>query len=317
MNINFLLTPELLYQTIMLSTPLIFASLGAYISRKADVINLGIEGIMLIGSLIGVLVSGFFIKVGLSYTVNLTLTFFILILIGLLCGYFIGIFHLKFKADVGLVGIMFNMIASGLTIYLLVMFTGEKGSSSKYPSLNFPKIDIPIIKNIPFVGEILSGHYLLTYVAIILVIVVRFIMNKTTIGLRIRAVGENADAITSVGLSESRLKLMAISISGGFATLGGATLSMCIFNGFIAEMVAGRGFIALSADTLGGSAFGGFLVSLLFGFAESISISLQLYTKIPTQFVDMIPYMLTIIALVVYSYNKKVTAIRKVVKNHK
>lgn len=304
MSFDFLLSPELYYQTIMLSTPLVLASLGAYISQKAGVLNLALEGIMLIGALMGVLISGALIKLGLGTGTNLLITTILVLIIGLGSGFFIGVFSLKFKADIGLTGIMFNMIASGLTVYLLFLFTGDKGVSSSYPSLNFPKVDIPILESIPFIGGVFSGHYLLTYIAILLVFAMIFIINKTTIGLRIKAVGESPEAVTSVGLSEDKLKLFAISCSGALAALGGASLSMGIFNGFVVEMVSGRGFIAMSANTLGGNPLGGMLVSLLFGFAESLGIQLQIISKIPTQFIDMIPYIFTIVALVVYSTAK-------------
>ncbi len=143
------------------------------------------------------------------------------------------------------------------------------------------------------------------YVGFFLVIVITFIMNKTTLGLRFRAAGENPDAVSSVGLNVTQLKLLSISLSGGLAALGGASLSMGIFQGFVQDMVAGRGFIALSANTLGGSPLGGMLVSLLFGTAAALGINLQIFTKIPSQIVQMLPYMLTLGTLVVYSYIKK------------
>ncbi len=308
MGFSSLFTTDLFFQTIMLSTPLILGTLGAYISQKAGVLNLAIEGIMLIGALMGVLVSGYFIKLGMGNGVNLLLTTFVILAIGFGCGLFIAVFHLKFKADIGLTGIVFNMFASGFTVYLLYLVTGDKGVSSSYKSLNYPMVEIPIIKDIPIIGDIFSGQYLLTYIAIVMVFVMMFVMKKTTFGLRIAAVGESPEAVTSVGLSEERLKLIAISLSGALSALGGAALSMCIFNGFVAEMVAGRGFIAMSANTLGGTPFGGLLVSLLFAFASAISISLQIGSKIPSQFIEMIPYALTLIALVIYSYGKTAKA---------
>ncbi len=310
MNLSSIFTTDFFFQTLMLSTPLILGTLGAYISQKAGVLNLAIEGIMLIGALVGVLVSGLFLKMGMGNGVNLLLTTLIIIAVGYGCGLFIAVFHLKFKADIGLTGIVFNMFASGFTVYLLYLVTGDKGVSSSYKSLNYPMVEIPIIKNIPVLGDILSGQYLLTYIAIFMVILMMFIMKKTTFGLRIAAVGESPEAVTSVGLSEEKLKLTAISLSGAISALGGAALSMCIFNGFVTEMVAGRGFIAMSANTLGGTPFGGLLVSLLFAFANSLSYALQISSKIPSQFIDMIPYVLTLVALVVYSYGKMLKAKR-------
>ncbi len=301
-------SPSLWFSAIALSTPILLAAMGAHISLRAGIINIGLEGIMLIGALTGVLSSGLFLSFSMDTPINLLLTFILVVLVGMLCGFFIGFFHLKFDADIGLSGIMFNLIASGLTVYILFLVTGDKGVSSSYPSLTFPKVDMPLLKAIPFIGnylfQVFSGHYLLTYIGFFSVIIITLTMNKTTLGLRLRASGESPDAVASVGLNVTRLKLLAISLSGGLAALGGASLSMGIFQGFVQDMVAGRGFIALSANTLGGSPLGGMLISLLFGTAASLGINLQIFTKIPSQIVQMLPYLLTLLTLIIYSYIK-------------
>ncbi len=301
-------SPGLWFSAIALSTPILLAAMGAHISLRAGIINIGLEGIMLIGALVGVLFSGLFLTFSMATPLNLIITFILIICVGILCGFFIGYFHLKFDADIGLSGIMFNLIASGLTVYILYLVTGDKGVSSSYPSLTFPKVHIPFLKEIPFIGtylfQVLSGHYLLTHVGFASVVLITFVMKRTTLGLRLKAVGESPEAVASVGLSVSRLKLLAISLSGGLAALGGASLSMGIFQGFVQDMVAGRGFISLSANTLGGSPVGGMLVSLLFGTAGSLGINLQIFTRVPAQIVQMLPYLLTLITLIVYSYIK-------------
>ena len=152
-----------------------------------------------------------------------------------------------------LAGTALNTFVSGLTIFVLFMITGEKGTSTKLTSYKMPSIDIPLIKNIPVLGEILSGHSILTYFAFICVFIAAFLLFKTAIGLRIRAVGENPDAAESVGVNVKRIKAMSLIICGFFASLGGAYLSMDYVTWFQREMTSGRGFIALAAMNLGNS----------------------------------------------------------------
>ena len=177
--------------------------------------------------------------------------------------------------------------------------------SSSLNSLVFPAVELPLIKDIPVLGEILSGHNVLTYVAIVMVVAVWFFMGKTKLGLRIRCVGENENAARSVGINVTRIRCMALLISGFLASLGGMFLSMGMLTYFSKNMTAGRGFIALAAEALGqGGAFGSFFASLVFGAAEALSINLQVL-GLPPQFVQMLPYVVTILGLVIYSFALK------------
>ena len=185
------------------------------------------------------------------------------------------------------------------------MITGEKGTSTKLTSYKMPSIDIPLIKDIPVLGEILSGHSILTYFAFICVFIAAFLLFKTAIGLRIRAVGENSDAAESVGVNVKRIKAMSLIICGFFASLGGAYLSMDYVTWFQREMTSGRGFIALAAMNLGNShPVGTMLAAMLFGAAEAIATILQ-SLKIPYQLVLMIPYFVTLIGLIVYAIRRE------------
>ncbi len=303
--IQIIFSSEFLWTVIRASTPLVLATLGAHISLKAGIINIGTEGILLTGALVGVLFSAFIAPIVGSEAIALILTFLFVVFIGAASGLFIGLFHLKLDADIALTGIVFNLIASGLTIFMLFVVTGDKGVSSSLQSLVFPNIEIPLVKDIPFVGEILSGHNLLTYLAFFMVFVIWFGLNKTTFGLRVRAVGESPETVQSVGINVHNMKLMAISISGSLAAVGGMYLSMGYTSFFVSNMSAGRGFIALSANAMGGSTVGGMLVSMLFGFAETLAIFLELNTKIPGEIVSMSPFVFVIVALVFFSWNKK------------
>ena len=137
------------------------------------------------------------------------------------------------------------------------------------------------------------------------VFVIWFVLNKTTFGLRVRAVGESPQTVQSVGINVHNMKLAAIGISGALAAIGGMYLSMGYTSMFVANMSSGRGFIALSANAMGGTTVGGMLVSLLFGFADSLAIFLELNTKIPGEIINMSPFIFVIVALVIFSYNKK------------
>ena len=160
-------------------------------------------------------------------------------------------FHLVLKANNVLCGTAINTLASGLTVFVLQMITGEKGTSVSIKSYSYSEIHIPFLKDIPILGQILSGHNLLTYLAVLLLFVVMFLLFKTPLGLRIRAVGENPSAAASVGIPVVRIRFIAICICGVFAGLGGMYLSMAYLPIFARDMTAGRGFISLAACAMG------------------------------------------------------------------
>ena len=192
-------TPHFLFTVLRLTTPLIFAAMSALVARAAGIRNITIEGTMLMTALTGVLVS--------AYTENLLLAVACALFVGVLMGFLLAYFHLKLDTDILLSGIAINMVANGGTVFLLYVFAGDKGSSERLTSQMLPTVELPLLKDIPVLGEILSGHNVLTYVAFISVLVVWFLIFKTRIGLRIRAVGEYPEAIESVGKSSTRIKL--------------------------------------------------------------------------------------------------------------
>lgn len=226
-------------------------------------------------------------------------------------------FHLVLKANNVLCGTAVNTMATGLTVFVLQLATGEKGSSSALKSFAFPDVEIPFISDIPVIGSILSGHNALTYFALFMVAVVWFFLYKTPMGLRMRAVGENPQAASSVGQNVIKIQFLAIILCGFLAGLGGMYLSMGYLNMFVRDMVAGRGFISLAACSMGqATPVGALISSMIFAFFDGLSNILQVL-KIPSEFVQMLPYLATIAGLTIYSIQKAAAAERKAMKAEK
>lgn len=287
---------------IKMATPLIFAALAALITRHAGMFNMGIEGMILCSALGAVTAAHF----GGSVWAGLLGG----ILVGILTGLFIAFAHLSGKTDLYLTCIAFNLMATGGTVFIMYLLTGEKSTTSgAFRSYQIPNINIPIIKDIPVLGRILSGQSMLTYLAFLSIFAVWFLLKKTRIGLRIRSVGENPKAAESVGISVTRIGYISFLICGFFAGLAGTFLSMSWVTFFMKNMVSGRGYIGLSAQNMAnGSPIGSALVSLLFGATTSFSTTLKSQSNFPTEFLETIPYMATILAIIftsVYSINRK------------
>ena len=168
-----------------------------------------------------------------------------------------------------------------------------------------PNVQIPFIKNIPILGDILSGHSVLTYLAFLMVIVIAFFLKRTRLGTYIRAAGENSDSVETAGISVKKIRFEALLISGAVAGLGGAFMSMAYVSMFTKDMVAGRGFIALAAEAMGhGTPLLSMLSALVFGFADALGNNLQLF-NLPSELTRLMPYIFTIIALAVYAAREK------------
>jgi len=280
---------------IRVTTPILLAALGALVAELAGTPNIALEGTMLFSAFVGVIISGF--------THSLWLSVIGALITGIIMSSILAYFSLKLKTDIIMAAIALNIFASGGTIYALYLLTGDKGSSASLKSLVLPSIDIPILKDIPILGDILSGHHILTYVAIILVFLIQYMLYRTPLGLRIRSVGESPDAARSVGISVFKTQYTALIISGMLASLGGIFLSMGYVEWFARDMTSGRGFIALAAQALGGtSAYGVALGSLLFGFSEALSFSL--FLNIPYEVTQSMPFIITVGALAFYAWNK-------------
>ena len=284
------------FAVIRSTTPILLTTLGAMIAARAGARNIALEGTMLTASFVGVAASHF--------TQSAFLGLLFAVLSGIIMSNIIAYFALKLKSNIIISGISLNLMASGMTVFGLYLLTGDKGASTSLNSLVLPNINIPIIENIPVLGNILSGHNVLTYVALILVFVVWVMFKYTKLGLRIKAVGESPEAAESVGISVNKVKYIALTMSGALAALGGAFLSMGYVTLFSAGMTSGRGYIALATQAMAGSnPVVGLLTSSLFGFAESMSNYLQ-GAKLPIEFIQMLPYLAIVVIYVIYCANK-------------
>lgn len=308
--ISAIFSANFLYTAIRISTPLLFGAMGALVCKQGGVLHIAFEASMLFAAFFGMAASA------------LTQSLFLGLLAGMAGGILVmvllGYFNLKLKSNATLTGIALNTLASGGTVFLMYLLCGEKGTSNSLPSLVFPEIDIPIIKEIPVLGTALSGHNILTYIAFILPIFVHWLIFKTPLGLRIRAVGENENAAESVGIKVNKTKFITLIIGGAITSLGGIFMSMGYLSWFARDMIAGRGFMAIAAQNLGNAmVLPTFLTAIGFGIANGLAITLQTL-NFPAEVFQALPYVVTLIGLAWYSYSmmeeEKAKAVGKVKK---
>ena len=238
-----ILSPDFFSAILRAATPILFATLAAGIAAKSGITNMALEGIMLFSALFGVIFS--------SLTHSAWLGLLITMAIGGLIGLVLAFFVLNLKTDEILAAIAINLTATGGTVLLLVAFSGDRGVSSSVRSVSAPNIAIPLVEKIPFIGEVLSGQNILTWLALLAVLLLHLFLYKTPLGLSIRAVGENKDAAESVGISSRKIQYIALILSGVLAAMGGFYLSGGYMNMFTKDMSGGRGFIALAASSMG------------------------------------------------------------------
>ena len=295
MNADFI--ASFLYSVIRITTPLLYGALGALICKQGGVLHIAFEACMLFAAFFGVVASA------------LTQSVFLGLLAGMAGGVLVmllfGYFTLQLNANLVLTGIALNTLASGGTVFLMYLLCGEKGTSNSLPSLVFPSVNIPVIKDIPFLGTVLSGHNILTYVAFIMPVFVYLLIFKTPLGLRIRSVGENENAAASVGVNVTRTKYITLIIGGAVTSLGGMFMSMGYLSWFARDMIAGRGFMAIAAQNLGNAAVvPTFITSILFGLANALAVMLQTL-NLPAEIFQAMPYVVTLIGLAAYSSSQR------------
>lgn len=284
--------PDFYFAMFRSATPVLLTTLGAMIASRSGTSNIALEGIMLISAFTGVVVSAF--------TQSALVGFLGAVFAGFVISNILAYFVLKLKSNAVISGIAINTLASGGTIFVLYLITGEKGASTSLHSLKLPSINIPVIQDIPVIGTILSGHHILTYVALILVFVVWYMFKYTKLGMHIRAVGESPESAQSVGISVNKVKYIALSISGILTGMSGAFLSMGYVGLFSSGMTAGRGYIALATQAISaGNAVVGMFASLIFGFCSSLANYIQ-SSGIPLQFIQLMPYLIIIIVYTWY-----------------
>lgn len=277
----------IIYSGIRLATPYLYASIGETIAQTSGVYNLGVDGIMLMGAF-----SGFY--VGMR-TGNLWLGLLAAAFVGFLMGLLMAFVSITLKAEQGISGIGLQLFGLGLSTLLFKM------TMSGVQSINgFPPVKIPILGDLPYLGEAFFNHNILVYGGFLLVPIAGFILNKTTFGLQIKAVGQNPQAADSLGVSVARIRYTTVCLGGILSGIAGATLSIALINLFQENMTNGMGFIAVALVYFGSWKPGGVLVgSLIFSFVNAFQVWLQVKgINIPSDFAVMLPYLLTIIALV-------------------
>ena len=282
-----------IFIVIRVGTPLVYASMSSYIGNLAGISNIAVDGIMNFGALFGVYFS--------AITGSAWLGLLGAILVGMLCGGVLAFFAIKMKANPIMVGIALNLFSADFAIYLLLIWTGSKGQSGSLPSKTLPRIDIPGLQNIPVLGEIFSGHLALTYICIALMILLYIIVYKTPFGLRMKACGLDAHAAESVGIKVNLMRTIASLLSGAFAAMGGAYLSMGYLSVYSNNMTASRGWIGIAAAAVGGNNLGVvFIMTGVSAIAQGI-VNILLLGQLPSELINTIPYISVLIGLIIMS----------------
>jgi simple sugar transport system permease protein len=287
---------------IRIASPLIFAALGELICERAGVLNLGIEGIMVVGAFAGWLTV--YLGGGLWFGVAVAM------LSGMAFGLVHGVLTVPFGLSQHVVGLGITLLATSLTYYCYRLALPEVTSPPKIEA--FQPLEIPILSDIPVIGPALFNQTPLTYLAFVLVVAVTLVLYRTPMGLALRAAGENPAAVEAQGLSVSAIRIGAVMVGSGLMAVGGAFLTMSAFNSFFFEMVNGRGWICIALVVFGSWKPGKTLLgAVLFAAFDALQIRVQqtpLGADIPYQIFLMAPYILSILALVVMSRRAQVPA---------
>jgi simple sugar transport system permease protein len=278
----------LIAATLRYATPLIFGALGGIISERSGVVNVGLEGMMLMGAFFGI------------FGADLLDSWFLGLLVGMAAGGVLALVHAFFsvqlRADQIVSGIALNFLALGVTGYIFLDHYGDQGTPDNIPRV--PDISIPGVKNLSFFGDAIGHANTLTWVALILVVALTVFLFRTPRGLRLRSVGEHPRAAETVGISVPRTRYFAVIASGMLAALGGAYLSIGFVGSFNQGMTAGRGFIALAAVIFGKwHPVGALGAALLFGFSTALAQRLPAFSPSTAVLFQALPYVLTLIAV--------------------
>jgi ABC-type uncharacterized transport system permease subunit len=273
------------------TAPILLVTLGAVITEQAGIKNMALEGSMLWAALAGVIVSA---ATGSAW-IGLLAGIMASVMIALI----LGIFALKLDANAVLCGVALNLFSTGGTVFVLFSLTGDKGISSSLASKTLPFIKIPFIENIPGIGKVFSGQNVVIWLAAAAVIVIHLILNKATIGRRIKATGENVEAAKAAGIDPDRIKFFTLIISGVLAGIAGCFLSMGYTSNFTSGIAAGRGYVANAAQVVaGGTAIGAIFASLIFGLTDAMATYLQ-NIGLPPELIQALPYFVTILGFIV------------------
>jgi len=270
------------------ATPLIFGAMGGILSERSGVINIGLEGMMLMGAFFGI------------FGADIIGSWVGGIAIGVAAGAALGLVHafvsIQLRADQVVSGTAINILAIGITGYVFIYHYGDQGTPAEISRV--PNVTLPGIQDISFVGEAIGKASLLTWAALLLVPLLTLFLFRTRGGLRLRSVGEKPRAADSVGLPVIRTRYLAVVASGALAALGGVYLSIALLGSFSQQMTAGRGFIALAAVIFGSwRPWGALAGALLFGFSTALAQRLPAFSESTAVLFQALPYVLTLVVV--------------------
>ncbi len=270
------------------ATPLIFAAMGGILSERSGVINIGLEGMMLMGAFFGI------------FGADVFGSWFLGILVGVVSGAALALVHafvsIHLRADQVVSGTAINILALGITGYVFIYHYGNEGTPGNVPRV--PNLTLPLIEDIPFIGDAIGQMNWLTLAALVLVPILTVYLFRTRSGLRLRSVGEKPRAADSVGLPVIQIRYLAVVASGALSALGGVYLSIALLGSFSQNMTAGRGFIALAAVIFGSwRPYGALAGALLFGFSSALARRLPEFSESTAVLFEALPYVLTLVVV--------------------
>ena len=281
-------TAGLFRQMLRSATPVALAAMGGLMTEHAGIMNIGMDGMILMGAFTAVAVS---ILTGSAFAGTLAA-----IAVGILVGLFFALFVVKFKSDEFIIGTALNIFAGGLTTFLLwAMFDVRGTVRTEY---GLPTVDLGILGKIPFIGEIISGNSLFVYVTVLLVFLMWAVVYKTPWGFWVRAAGEHPGTLRTAGISPEKMKWLASTLCGAFCGLAGAQLALGNVTMFSEGMSNSRGYVAFACVIFGGAnPKKAYLAALMFGFFDALGYRLQEY-NISANLTSMIPYVITVCMMV-------------------
>ena len=296
MDLDQIFTASVFASAIRLATPYIFAALGETFAQRSGVLNLGVDGMMLMGAFTGFYAVFITQQDGaLSEPLSLVFGVIIALIVGGLMGLAMAFVSVTLKAKQGISGIGVYLFGLGLSELLFQQWVGTPKSVS-----GFPRIEFPLLTALPVLGQVIFNHNLLVYLAFALVPVSAYVLNNTTFGLMIRAVGQNPEAADAMGVSVARVRYATTILGGMLAGLAGASLSIAQINLFQQNLTAGQGFIAVALVYFGGwRPWAVAAGAMLFSFVNALQLQIKVIgADIPSEFAVMAPYVITIIALI-------------------
>ncbi|XVG95485.1 ABC transporter permease [Eubacteriales bacterium KG127] len=289
-NISEIFNLGLFQNTLRTATPVILAAMGGLLTEQAGIMNIGMEGMMLVGC---------FAAVAVSFAMaNAFMGVVAAVLCGITIGIFFAVFVVKLKSDEFIIGMALNTFAAGTTVFLLRSIFGVKGTFADKGIVPLPSINLPWLESIPVIGPLLNNHSIFVYITWVLVFLIWFYLYKTPYGMWIRAAGEHPKSLETAGINPDRMKFVASILCGILCGFAGAHLSLGYLTMFAEGMSANRGFIAFACVIFGmANPPRVFLAALLFGFLNALGLRLQ-SIGVPPDITAMTPYIVTIIMLV-------------------